>query len=87
MVEFLNEEEKGQFGSLERYLPGNYEKHSTANPILPFALNDRNTPQAFSHFTFEQSGGKELVVDVQGVGDVYTDPQVRLSQDECPVYG
>ena len=25
----------------------------------------RNTPHAFSHFTFEQSGGEELVVDIQ----------------------
>jgi len=34
-------------------------------------------PQAFSHFTYVVSGGRYLVVDIQGVGDVYTDPQIH----------
>ena len=37
----------------------------------------RWTPHAFSHFTFEASGGRELVVDIQGVEDLYTDPAVH----------
>ncbi len=35
--------------------------------------------QAFSHFTFEQSGHRLLVVDIQGVGDLYTDPQIHTA--------
>ena len=35
--------------------------------------------QAFSHFTFERSGHQLIVVDVQGVGDLYTDPQIHTS--------
>lgn len=35
----------------------------------------RSTPQAFSHYTFQASGGQLMVVDIQGVGDLYTDPQ------------
>ncbi|CAN7976489.1 unnamed protein product, partial [Ixodes persulcatus] len=35
--------------------------------------------QAFSHFTFERSGHELLVVDVQGVGDLYTDPQIHTA--------
>ena len=27
----------------------------------------RNTPHAFSHFTFEASGAEQIVVDIQGV--------------------
>ena len=34
-------------------------------------------PQAFSHFTFERSGPQLIVVDIQGVGDLYTDPQIH----------
>jgi elongation factor 2 kinase len=34
------------------------------------------TPQAFSAFSFFASGGNIMVVDIQGVGDLYTDPQV-----------
>lgn len=35
------------------------------------------TSQAFSHFTFERSGHQLIVVDIQGVGDLYTDPQIH----------
>lgn len=34
-------------------------------------------PQAFSHFTFERSAHNLIVVDIQGVGDLYTDPQIH----------
>ena len=40
----------------------------------------RQTPQAFSHFTFERSGHELIVVDIQGVGDLYTDPQIHTSE-------
>lgn len=33
--------------------------------------------QAFSHFTFERSAHNLIVVDIQGVGDLYTDPQIH----------
>merc|ERR1719273_1593964 len=39
----------------------------------------RKTPQAFSHFTFERSGHQLMVVDIQGVGDLYTDPQIHTA--------
>ena len=39
----------------------------------------RNTPHAFSHFTFECSNHSLIVVDIQGVGDLYTDPQIHTS--------
>ena len=37
----------------------------------------RLTPQLFSAFSFYGSKGTRMVVDVQGVGDLYTDPQVH----------
>lgn len=40
----------------------------------------RYTPQVFSAFSFYESKGDRLVADIQGVGDLYTDPQV-LSSD------
>lgn len=33
--------------------------------------------QAFSHFTYHWSRGKCIVVDIQGVGSYYTDPQIH----------
>jgi hypothetical protein len=39
-------------------------------------------PQAFSHFTFERSGHELIVVDIQGVGDLYTDPQIHSASGQ-----
>jgi hypothetical protein len=70
----------------ERRIPGTFEKHNTN---VGGTLGDggewaeeRNTPQAFSHFTYEASGGALLVCDIQGVGDVYTDPQIHALQGD-----
>ena len=42
----------------------------------------RWTPQAFSHFTFDASAGQQLIVDIQGVGDLYTDPAVHSADQQ-----
>jgi elongation factor 2 kinase len=39
--------------------------------------NPRQTPHSFSYFSWHASGGREVVADVQGVGDIYTDPQIH----------
>nr|XP_044987472.1 eukaryotic elongation factor 2 kinase isoform X3 [Jaculus jaculus] len=61
---------------LEHYIEGKYIKY---NSNSGFVRDDnlRLTPQAFSHFTFERSGHQLIVVDIQGVGDLYTDPQIH----------
>ena len=62
----------------EPYLDGLYQKHNCASGWLP--QRARHTPQAFSHFTFCATKGQMLIVDLQGVGDMYTDPVV-LTRD------
>lgn len=57
----------------EKYIPGLFEKH---NSNFDFWNNYRNTPQAFTHYTWEKSKHKLLVCDIQGVGDVWTDAQI-----------
>jgi hypothetical protein len=54
----------------EPFVEGSYVKHS--NNYGWVDEEGRNTPQAFSHFTFEQSGHKVMIVDIQGVHDFYT---------------
>ncbi|CAF0909171.1 unnamed protein product [Adineta steineri] len=63
---------------LERFIDGDYIKY---NSNSGFVCDDtlRHTPQAFSHFTFEASCHEQIVVDIQGVGDLYTDPQIHTS--------
>lgn len=66
----------------ERYIGEGYEKYNnnigwTCDPELPLAA----TAQAFSHFTWQATSGKHLVVDLQGVGSVFTDPQIHSSEE------
>jgi hypothetical protein len=61
---------------IEPYLPGKYVKHNNnAGWINTTDLDD--TPHAFSHFTYQHTNGEVLVVDIQGVGRAYTDPQIH----------
>ncbi|XP_063286437.1 eukaryotic elongation factor 2 kinase isoform X3 [Pelobates fuscus] len=61
---------------LEHYIEGKYIKYNSNSGFVRDD-NIRLTPQAFSHFTFERSGHQMIVVDIQGVGDLYTDPQIH----------
>ncbi|XP_078319080.1 eukaryotic elongation factor 2 kinase-like isoform X2 [Crassostrea virginica] len=60
---------------LEHFIEGEYIKYNSNSGFVDENL--RYTPQAFSHFTFERSGHNLIVVDIQGVGDLYTDPQIH----------
>ena len=60
---------------VEVFVNGVYRKHN--NNFGYVSDDERNTPQAFSHFSYEASQHSILVVDIQGVGDVWTDPQIH----------
>ena len=63
-----------KFMALEPWIPGSYEKFtSNAGHITA----DSDLAQAFSHYTFQQSGGEILVSDIQGVKTTLTDPQIH----------
>ncbi|RLN88427.1 hypothetical protein BBJ28_00014129 [Nothophytophthora sp. Chile5] len=68
-------ERGGALCAVEAYIPGEYRKHN--NNFGSVSDDERNTPQAFSHFTYEASNHELLAVDIQGVGDLYTDPQIH----------
>jgi len=59
----------------EVFVDGAYRKHN--NNFGFVSEDERNTPQAFSHFSYESSGHAILICDIQGVGDVFTDPQIH----------
>lgn len=79
VVEFTNRAGPNGRGKMvalvEPMLRGYYTKHS--NNFGFVSPEDRNTPQAFSHWTWVVSGGRQLVCDIQGVGDTFTDPQIH----------
>lgn len=60
-----------------------FVKHNS-NAGYVEAHEQRLTPQAFSYFSFYASHGEIMVVDIQGVSDIYTDPQVR-NQTHIPL--
>mmetsp|Transcript_9902 Transcript_9902/g.13784 ORF Transcript_9902/g.13784 Transcript_9902/m.13784 type:complete len:415 (+) Transcript_9902:103-1347(+) len=62
--------------AVEPFIDGTYKKH---NNNWGFINNkhERNTPHAFSHFTYEASQHQLLICDIQGVADIYTDPQIH----------
>ncbi|KAK5966443.1 hypothetical protein GCK32_005360, partial [Trichostrongylus colubriformis] len=60
---------------LEHFIEGDYIKYNSNSGFVSEVA--RKTPQTFSHFTFERSGHQMIVVDIQGVGDLYTDPQIH----------
>ena len=62
--------------AVERFIEGQYLKHNNNSGYIEDD-HHRMTPQAFSHFTHTASSGGEMVVDVQGVGDLWTDPQIH----------
>ncbi|XP_023214285.1 eukaryotic elongation factor 2 kinase-like [Centruroides sculpturatus] len=77
VIEFINRPDKPLF-HLEHYIEGHYIKYNSNSGFIS-CENLRLTPQAFSHFTFERSGHELIVVDIQGVGDLYTDPQIHTA--------
>lgn len=60
---------------VERFISGNYKKYNNNKGWI--SDEDRNTPAAFCHFSYESSNNELLICDIQGVGDVYTDPQIH----------
>lgn len=70
----------------ERYLPGLFLKYNSNHGFVNPEAPDTEIAQAFSHFTFEASGGEQMVLDLQGVyvdkahrrrpHIIMTDPQV-----------
>ncbi|CAG0922754.1 unnamed protein product, partial [Notodromas monacha] len=74
VVELVDRPNKPVF-HLEHFIGGDYVKYNSNSGFVGDEF--RQTPHAFSHFTFERSGHELLVVDVQGVGDLYTDPQIH----------
>ncbi|EGG22654.1 putative protein serine/threonine kinase [Cavenderia fasciculata] len=64
---------------LEMYIDGEFKK---LNSNFGSVFGDRNTPQSFSHFSYEASAHELIIVDIQGVDDHYTDPQIHTKDGE-----
>jgi len=87
-----NRPENRKFISAEPFLPGLFIKYNVNNGIiLPQDNADssvRAVALAYTHFTFQCSLEQKLVLDVQGCGNIFTDPQICTRENPAPVeYG
>ena len=82
VYEFHDRQDKPLF-HVEHFIDGDYIKYNSNSGFVDGKIC-RQTPQALSHFTFERSGHELIVVDIQGVGDLYTDPQIHTAEGKSP---
>ncbi|KXZ51661.1 hypothetical protein GPECTOR_11g114 [Gonium pectorale] len=68
--------------AVEQLIEGDYVKYNSNSGFVKGDDLLRNTPQAFSHFTWTLTKGLKICVDIQGVGDLYTDPQLHTLDGE-----
>ncbi|CAE7451613.1 ak1 [Symbiodinium necroappetens] len=72
-----------RYVTAERYISGNYVKLNGNDGFVDSQSGQAaEVAAAFSHFTFQDSGGQELCVDIQGVGTTWTDPQIHSLQKQ-----
>jgi elongation factor 2 kinase len=80
-VDFLEasyiELDNGTLYAAEAFVEGDYVKYSNNSGWVLGDNHARNTPHAFSHFTFVASRGRLLIVDIQGVANLFTDPVIH----------
>lgn len=71
----LKQREGSPVCGVERFISGHYRKYNNNKGWV--SEDDRNTPGTFCHFSYVASNRELLICDIQGVGDVYTDPQIH----------
>ncbi|XP_072574041.1 transient receptor potential cation channel subfamily M member 7 isoform X2 [Paramormyrops kingsleyae] len=73
----------GQWFAIEECITGEFRKFNNNNgdEIVPTNLLEE-TMLAFSHWTYEYTRGELLVLDLQGVGEILTDPSVIKSGEK-----
>lgn len=84
LVELVERAEK-PFYAFETFISGNYHKWNTNSGWLD--PSSRHTPQAFSFFSYRYTNGSYMVVDIQGIDNLYTDPQVHSATDDDDNFG
>jgi len=66
--------------SAEPYITGDYKKYNNNNGWASEEFSD--VAQAFSHFTWQETLGNLMVVDLQGVNYILTDPQIHTRNSD-----
>lgn len=77
----MEKAEDGEFLTVEEFIDGDFVKFINNNGIV---CEEDTTlckkAQAFSHFTYEKSEGKVMVLDIQGSGYTLYDPEIASTE-------
>lgn len=81
IVRLRDENSKGGFRyvQVERLIEGKFEKFNNNGGQIPtsaYTSEEGKFANAFAHYTYEQSKQDLMILDIQGVGTKWTDPQV-----------
>lgn len=71
--------------TMEPYLTGEYVKHTNNYEYVnmdKFNRPKNYTPHAFSHYCYEVTGGRKMVVDLQGISGMWTDPAIHSKDND-----
>jgi len=80
-----DDNDKMKWIGVEPYISGEYIKYNNNSGFVNPKFKE--TTQAFSHFTWQFSYGNIMVVDLQGVNYILTDPQIHSKNNEKTKYG
>ena len=78
---YMGKTEDGELLTVEEFIPGDFAKFRNNNGIV--CEEDTmlcKKAQAFSHFTYEKSEGKVMVLDIQGSGYTLYDPEIASAE-------
>ena len=78
---YMGKTEDGELLTVEEFIPGDFAKFINNNGIV--CEEDTmlcKKAQAFSHFTYEKSEGKVMVLDIQGSGYTLYDPEIASAE-------
>ncbi|XP_020898264.1 uncharacterized protein LOC110237033 [Exaiptasia diaphana] len=74
----------GDFVTIEVFIEGEFKKYLNNNGKVPQAIQDKDInalkAQCLAHFSFEQSGGKLLLLDIQGSNEDLYDPEISSAE-------
>eukprot|EP00340_Litonotus_pictus_P010864 CAMPEP_0170536448 /NCGR_PEP_ID=MMETSP0209-20121228/102153_1 /TAXON_ID=665100 ORGANISM="Litonotus pictus, Strain P1" /NCGR_SAMPLE_ID=MMETSP0209 /ASSEMBLY_ACC=CAM_ASM_000301 /LENGTH=765 /DNA_ID=CAMNT_0010837817 /DNA_START=540 /DNA_END=2837 /DNA_ORIENTATION=+ len=75
---FVYELEGGEYIWAENYIKGRYEKFNNNSGWIKTSFSESTLlAQAFSHFSWQYTKGYMIMVDIQGVDNMLTDPQIH----------
>jgi len=77
LYEILDDSSPFKYYYGENFIEGKYEKYNNNAGFVAVGAQDANQSliaQALSHFSWQLTQGYMMIVDLQGVGNVLTDP-------------